>query len=185
MNKKARRGAVDVSQHRRGDSMKMKNEMMSYLRMLVRFDKENSQPSLPALLLKKGSWFDGRAGSDEYAAAKKWKKKRKPEAQDCFYNSQEFCTEDNGSRYFEGFVLTKKGMLPPAEHAWIVMQDGRVVDFTLEALEVVVAKKKYAVDTTGALYLGLEIPKAFIAERLNTTGWYDFVAEFFYADQIQ
>lgn len=164
--------------------MKMKNEMKAYLRMLAKDDKENSLPSLPALLLKKGSWFDGRADSDEYAVTKKWKKKRKPKAQDCFYNSQEFCTEDNGGRYFEGFVLVKKG-LGPSEHCWVVMQDGRVVDFTMEAAEAVMAKLRHAVDLRGALYVGLEVPKEFIVERLNATDWYDSIAELFYADEIQ
>jgi hypothetical protein len=164
--------------------MKMKKEMKSYLRMLAKYHTENGMTGLPALLLEKGLWFEGRADSDEYAATKKWKKKRKPEAQDCFYNSQEFCAEDNGSRYFEGFVLIQK-RITPSEHAWVVMQDGRVVDFTLEALEVVAAEKGITVDTRGALYVGVEIPKAFIVETMSAPGWYDSIAELFYADQIQ
>ena len=104
--------------------------------------------------------------------------------QDCLYNSQEFCSEDNETRYFEGVVLVQEGMTP-SEHAWVVMPDGRVVDFTLEALEVIVAEEDVVVDTTGALYVGLEIPKAFIVETLNATDWYDSIAELFYDDQIR
>ena len=163
--------------------MKKKKEMKSFLRMMSTFQKEHGVAALPALLLKKGLWFEGRADSDEYATAKKWKKKLKPEAQDCFYNSQEFCMEHRGIRYFEGFVIVQKES--PSEHAWVVMPDNRVVDFTLEALEVVAAEKQIAVDTAEALYLGLEIPKAFIVEQLNATGWYDSIADPFYGDQIQ
>jgi len=164
--------------------MKTKTEMKSFLQMMVKFHMENGHAGLEALLLEKGSWFEGRADSDEYAAAKKWKKKKKPAAQDCFYNSQECCMEDNGSRYFEGFVLVQKGLLP-SEHAWVVMQDGRVVDFTLEALEVIVAEMGNTVDSRSALYVGLEVPRAIIGERLAETDWYEPIAEIFYADQIK
>jgi hypothetical protein len=33
--------------------------------------------------------------------------------------------------------------------------------------------------------VGLEIPKEFIMDRLNTTDWYESIAELFYADEIQ
>ena len=162
----------------------MKSDMEAFLQMMAKFHMENGQASLPALLLEKGSWFEGRADSDEYAASKQWKKKRKPEAQDCFYNSQEFCAEGNGTQYFEGFVIVQSGIIP-SEHAWVVMQDGRVVDFTLEALEVIVAENGNTVDSRGALYVGVEVPSAIIAERLAKTGWYESIAELFYNDQIQ
>jgi hypothetical protein len=164
--------------------MTTKNEMESFLRTLATYQTESGQAGLPALLLEKGSWFEGRADSDEYAVTKQWKKKRKPEAQDCFYNSQEFCAEVKGSRYFEGFVLVQTGLLP-SEHCWVVMQDCRVVDFTLEALEVIVPDKGLTVDSRGALYVGLEVPRAIIVERLGETGWYEPIAELFYADHIK
>ena len=158
--------------------------MKSFLHTLATYHKENNMAGLPALLLEKGSWFEGRANSDEYEVAKKWKKHHSPQAQDCFCNSQEFCAEDNGARYFEGFVLVQKG-ISPAEHCWAVMQDGRVVDFTLEALEDLVAEKGDTVNTRRALYVGLEIPNEFIMDRLTSTDWYDSIAELFYADEIQ
>lgn len=186
MSRKARRATGDVPQHRRGDSMKMKNEMKACLRWLAKYHTDfHVEPGMPELLLKTGGlWFKGRADSDEYADAKKWKKKHKPKAQDCFYNSQQFCMQYHGSRYFEGFVLSKKG-LGAEEHAWVVMQDDRVVDFTMEAVEAVLAKKRHVEDLSGALYFGLEVPKEFIVETIAETGWYDCIAELFYADQIQ
>ena len=81
--------------------------------------------------------------------------------------------------------MVQKGLLEAAEHSWIVMQDGRVVDFTLEAVEVVIAEKGHCLDSRGALYVGLEVPRAFVVERLADTGWYEPIAELFYADQIE
>jgi len=162
-----------------------KNELESFLRSLAKYDTESGvETCLPELLLEDGSWFEGRADSDDYAVTKKWKKKRKPKAQDCYYNSQEFCAKDNGSRYFEGFVLILAGIIP-SEHCWVVMQDGRVVDFTLEAAEVVVAEKGHTVDLRGAVYVGLEVPRAFIVENLDETGWCGPIAELFYADDMK
>ena len=57
--------------------MKMKSEMKSFLRMMATYHKEIGEAGLPALLLKKGLWFEGRADSDEYPITKQWKKKRK------------------------------------------------------------------------------------------------------------
>jgi len=118
-----------------------------------------------------------------YAVTKQWKKKNKPKAKDCFYNSQVFCTEQSGTRYFEGYVLVQKGILP-SEHCWVVMQDGRVVDFTLEVAEVIVAEMGHAVDLRGALYVGVEVPRAFFVE-LGKTDCYEPIAEWFYAEQIK
>ena|GEM_PF-5243583 len=164
--------------------MTTKDEMEWFLRTSAKYQMESGQAGLPALLLERGSWFEGRADSDEYAVTKRWKKIGKPKAQDCLYNSQECCAEDNGTRYFEGFVLVQTGMLP-SEHAWVVMQDGRVVDFTLEAAEVILAQKRHRLDLRTPLYVGVEIPRTFIMERWDATGWYDLIAELFYADHIK
>jgi hypothetical protein len=88
------------------------------------------------------------------------------------------------ARYFEGYMLVQTGLLPD-EHGWVVMQDGRVVDFTLEAVEVVAAANGHTVDLRGALYVGVEVPSAFLLKRLGETDWYEPVAEFFYADNVK
>jgi len=33
--------------------------------------------------------------------------------------------------------------------------------------------------------VGVEIPRTFIVERWDDTGWYDLIAELFYADHIK
>jgi len=94
--------------------MNPKSEMESFLEMTAACEREIGPVGLPALLLKKGSWFEARTDSDECAAAKQWRMKRNPKAQDCFYNSQEFCTKHDGARYFEGFVLVQEGCFHPS-----------------------------------------------------------------------
>jgi len=163
--------------------MTTKAEMKSFLHFMATDDALLGYVGLPALLLKNGTWFKGRTDSDGYAVTKQWKKRNKPKAKDCFYNSQVFCTEQSGTRYFEGYVLVQKGILP-SEHCWVVMQDGRVVDFTLEVAEVIVAKMGHAVDLREALYVGVEVPRAFLVE-LGKTDCYEPIAEWFYADEIK
>ncbi len=163
----------------------MKNEMKTYLRFLAKYHTDfGIEPCLPELLLKQGLWFKGRVDSDEYAPTKQWKQFRRPKAQDCFFNAQDCCVQDNGSRYFEGYVLVRKG-IEPSEHCWVVMEDGQVVDFTLEAAEVIVAEKGITADLRAAVYVGLEVPREFIAETVAKTEWHGPLAEEFYVDQIR
>jgi hypothetical protein len=106
--------------------MRTKKEMRHYLRQW----KDRSP--LAGLVLKKGQWFIGRAKSNDYEVALEWRMRRKPKAQECHFNSQQFCTDCRNVRYFEGYLLIGG---PPIEHAWAVMEDGKVVDFTVESLE--------------------------------------------------
>jgi hypothetical protein len=129
------------------------------------------EKSLESILLARGVWFQGRADSAEYPEAKKWKQDFKPKAQECWYNAQTFCAQafDSGPenvRYFEGYVLTRSGIIPD-EHGWVVMPDSRVVDFALEAVEVAMAEKGFPLDTRGALYLGVEIPTEIVVLSRN------------------
>ena len=47
------------------------------------------------------------------------------------------------------------------------------------------AEKGHTVDLNVALYVGLEVPSAFVVQRAAEMGWYEPVAEQFYADQIK
>ena len=60
------------------------------------------------------------------------------------------------------------------------MADGKVIDFTLEAAETIGARKGLSFDTRDTLYVGLEIPTAFIRDTMSTTEWFDsLVDEYF------
>jgi hypothetical protein len=53
--------------------MPTKSELESFLRELATFYTESGvQAGLTELLLEKGSWFEGRADSDEYAVTTQW-----------------------------------------------------------------------------------------------------------------
>jgi hypothetical protein len=138
---------------------------------------------LPALLLSQGVWFHGRGGSNDYQSTRRWRKTNRPKAQDCFYNAQSFCMDCDEAAYFEGYVLCLP-TLDPAEHAWFAMPDGKVVDFTLEAMERVANQEGVPCDTRKALYVGLGVPTAFIRETVAATGWHDSLAEEYLACQI-
>jgi hypothetical protein len=128
-------------------------------------------------------WFHGRTGSNGYESTRRWRKKHRPQAQDCFYNAQSFCLDHDEAGYFEGYVLCLP-TLDPAYHAWTAMPDGKVVDFTLEAMERVAKRHEVPCDTRKALYVGLGVPTAFIRETVNATDWHDSLAEEYFASQL-
>jgi hypothetical protein len=78
-----------------------------------------------------GTWFEGRAEVKDFPSAVSWKTKRRPKAGECFKNAREYCLKRPNAKYFEGFYLIIES---PDHHAWVVMQDERVLDFTHEAI---------------------------------------------------
>jgi hypothetical protein len=148
--------------------------MLGYLRGLRVYD------GFASLILAKGEWFHGRANAADYEITRLWAKQQKPRAKDCYYNAQQFCINCGDFRYLEGYVLIHP--IDPMEHAWVVMDDGRIVDFTLEAMERKAKKQhKLVVDTSDALYLGVEVPRLFVMEHIVSTDNFESVAELFHA----
>jgi hypothetical protein len=157
----------------------MKDEMLSHLRPIEAHLQ--GEKCLESILLTRGVWFQGRADSTEYPEAKQWKEDFNPKAQDCWYNAQMFCARAfdwglENVRYFEGYVVIRSG-IPPEVHGWVVMPDARVVDFSVEAIEEVMAEKGFQVDTRGALYVGVEIPIEIVVLAQNETEWWEPLAE--------
>ena len=134
-----------------------------------------------ALALSKGIWFNGRANARDYEITRLWQREMRPKAGECYTNAQTFCLDVWDHRYFEGFVLAV-GI--PLQHAWVVMDDRRVVDFTLEAMERKAKRAKISCDTSNALYLGVEVPKKFVEAQVRETGFNDSFAELFYATPV-
>ena len=108
-----------------------------------------------------GTWFEGRANVKDYPIAVKWRRKRRPQGGECFKNAQEFCLANPSARYFEGYYLMSER---PFEHAWAVMEDGSVLDFTHEAVIRILKKEKAEVLVRPPLYLGVEVPHRQLAE---------------------
>ena len=136
--------------------MRTKTDMRRWLRSY----RTDFDVPFAGLVLAKGEWFLGRASVDDYEITRLWQKQKKPRAGQCFYNAQQFCIACGIYRYFEGYFLIGG---TPMDHAWVVMDDGKVIDFTLEAvLRKVKRTKKGAYDDRPPLYLGVEVPVPFL-----------------------
>ena len=160
-----------------------KAKMTDFLRVLDQYHRMINHCGLPAMLLAGGLWFEGRTGSDSYESAKQWKKRNRPKTQECYYNAQFFCLEHEDSRYFEGYAMCMPHF-GPAEHAWVVMPDGKVVDFTFEQLERRVKREKLSLATTTSLYLGLEVSTQFIRQTMPERKFVESLAEEYFGSQI-
>jgi hypothetical protein len=154
--------------------------MAAFLRCMDDYHQSINERGLPALLLAGGQWFEGRASSSGYRSAKDWKRRNRPRTNDCYYNAQSFCLEHEEARYFEGYALFTPG-IGPDEHSWVVMPDGKVVDFTFEAVERIARRKGLRYDAADTLYVGLEVPTEFIRETMLTSEWFDSLAESYFA----
>lgn len=58
----------------------------------------------------------------------------------------------------------------PIEHGWIVQEDGKVLDFTHEAVIQKLKREKAEVHITPPLYIGVEVPHACLSELHKTAG---------------
>lgn len=152
-----------------------------HLRSLITYYEGIGHKSVEPLLLEKGCWFEGRRHSDDYPTAKAFRKKNRPKAKQCYNNAQLYCCEDSSARYFEGYALIRPS-LSPAEHAWVVMPDGGVVDFTFEALERQSKFEEIPCNTAGTVYLGLEIPQPFVRRKLLEDEETQPLIDLFYAN---
>jgi len=99
--------------------------------------------SLYALVLDQGQPFLG---------APRPKGLRKMTNRLCFQNAVYLVMDDKSLRYFEGFAVSSSGI--PCEHAWVVRPDGTAIDPTWY-------------DPDLAVYLGIEIPWAFVGQRIS------------------
>jgi hypothetical protein len=109
------------------------------------------------MVLKKGQWFRNRAHSDAYEETKDFRKSRRPEPKKCFSNAQLYILHHDAACYFEGCAICNKLAF---HHAWVVMPDGKVVDFTLEAAH----GEKTADAMCKCVYLGIPKTRAEIVE---------------------
>ncbi len=137
--------------------------MTSYLRSLA-----GHKDPLARLLLKRGKWFEGRADSHDHATTDGWRKAVRPKPKECYYNAQLFCMEHREGRYFEGYALAGDRFVVP--HAWVVIPDGQLIDFTWEAMDRKLRRDGVPSDTAQALYLGAEVPTPAFCEVICRTG---------------
>jgi len=108
-----------------------------------------------AVLLKQGELFTERLPGDGH-----WKKRKKPQPKDCFFNAQTLCV-GGGLPYFEGYYFSK---LPPVQHAFNVL-DGKVIDVTRDAIDRQVGPSK-------GFWFGAPVSKeALLLRQAKTNQW--------------
>lgn len=105
------------------------------------------------VLLKDGDLFTKRLPGDGH-----WKKRKKPQPKDCFFNAQTLCIEGD-LLYYEGYYFSK---LPPVQHAFNVL-DGKVIDVTRDAIDK-------QVGPTEGFYFGAPVSKDDLLFRRIKTG---------------
>lgn len=152
--------------------MRSKRDMLFWLRLW-----KNKGPA-PKSVMSKGMWFEGRANVDEYPSAVEWRRENRPRQGNCFQNAQQFCLAHPKARYFEGFYLIFES---PDHHAWVVMEDGRVVDFTHEAVIRKLKREKGEVHVRPPLYFGLEIPHDALVQLHASADWNEPILELYKA----
>jgi len=108
-----------------------------------------------AVLLKDGDLFTERLPGDGY-----WKKRKKPQPKDCFFNAQTLCIEGD-LPYFEGHHFSE---LPPVQHAFNVL-DGKVIDVTRDAIDKQVGPSE-------GFWFGVPVSKdALLLRQAKTNQW--------------
>jgi hypothetical protein len=86
------------------------------------------------------------------------------EAQQCYLNSYRLATENEDLTYCEGYALHSYFRVP---HAWVVDQDGRIIDPTWTGL---------AEPQTHAYYAGVKFDTDFLVLHADETGWVSMFA---------
>jgi hypothetical protein len=106
-------------------------------------------------LLKDGELFTERLPGERH-----WKKRKKPQPKDCFFNAQTLCIE-GGLPYYEGFYFST---VPPVQHAFNVL-DGKVIDVTRDAID-------RQVRPTEGFWFGAPVSKkALLFRHIKTGQW--------------
>jgi hypothetical protein len=130
------------------------------------------------LLLERGVEFYGRSPIDSDQAFDQWRRRNRPRPKQCYYNAQSFVIDTQGATYYEGYCVL--GSIP-VPHAWAVLPDGSVVDFTLDALDRAEQKaKRKGLPGDDTIYLGLSVPNEVILERMRVTRSADQVGPMHY-----
>jgi hypothetical protein len=139
--------------------------------------KETIWSSYDRLMLESGVPFCGRVRSEDDPLLRAWRKKNRPKKKGCFENAQKFALDpDSGCSavYHEGYAL---GLHQPFVHGWAVLEDGRVVDFTLDVLDEVLRREGAEPVPAGeVVYLGVPVPRKALRAFVAATGCHERMA---------
>ena len=130
------------------------------LQMHVQFKKQFMQDQVQAAYADGMKFFDyydlvlalgeGMIGEPR----PEWLDRMTPQA--CYSNCWELCLDSENLTYYEGYGL-KKGLIIPVSHAWVVNEEGRVIDPTWTEPET-------------AVYWGIPIDRNVLVEASTRTG---------------
>ncbi len=151
-------------------------QIRSFLRNTTIAWKDSPIAQYNQLILEQGKSFSEIIPSKSIEAAKAWKKARRPKAKQCFYNSQMFVIVEEAGEYYEGYCFD--GLIP-FHHAWVVV-GGKVLDFTLEARDSLLKRKKIQNQASNPVYLGVSVPKRKIMENVVKVGVAEPLAQKYY-----
>lgn len=137
------------------------------LRQLQKFLRIHLRSTRQQPLLQAGKFYHGRALSTGIDFARGWTDRFEPQVKECYYNAATFAVdhEAEGVRYAEGYWFDPEASTY-IYHAWNVLLDGRVVDFTQEAADRQLEREP----NLDCLYFGIEIPTNFIRTQIAKTG---------------
>jgi hypothetical protein len=131
------------------------------------------------LVIKNGVEGFGRCDIDRDPRLKVWRRRNRPRIKQCFFNSQLYILEGGEATYHEGFCCRPVDTGWPFHHAWLVLPDGRLVDFTLDALDRLNHREgREAESRESVTYLGLPASAEVIRQGLSTNGDIRPLAEF-------
>jgi hypothetical protein len=106
-------------------------------------------------VLKDGELFTESVPGDGH-----WKKRKKPQPKDCFFNAQTLCIE-GGVPYYEGYYFSE---VQPVQHAFNVL-DGKVIDVTRDAIDKQVGPSQ-------GFWFGAPVSKeALLVRQAKTNQW--------------
>jgi hypothetical protein len=129
-----------------------------------------------ARLLKDGKAFTGRVNTADYPDLAEYKKREKPQTRMCYMNAQRYCLSHEDAQYYEGYW---HGGLIPVHHGWVV-RDGKVIDFTAEACDVMKAEWGHEYPPSENDYFGVRIPTDFIRTCILATHLWEPVSGYWF-----
>jgi hypothetical protein len=129
-----------------------------------------------ARLLADGKGFTGRVNTADYPDLAEYKKRERPERGMCYMNAQRFCLYNEGYEYYEGYW---HGGIIPVHHGWLV-RDGKVIDFTAEACDVLKAEWGNYPSPSENDYFGVRIDTDFIRTCILATHLWEPISGYWF-----
>src|ERR1051325_4302739 len=139
--------------------------------------KETIWSRYDRLILERGMLFFGRVRSQDNPLLRVWSEKNSPRKKECFANAQMFVLDSASGHqavYHEGYAL---GLHVPFAHGWSVLEDGSVVDFTLDVPDDELTQEEVEAEPAEQMvYLGVPVPTDVVKAHVTATLCYERLA---------